>query len=61
MGIADLGSGSTIGFACGFRLAFNKAGIGGKILYSGKAVDIIDFIENDQTYDSTIEGSRLHS
>jgi len=59
MGITDLGSGSAIGFACGFRLAFYKSGIGGKILYLWKAIDIIDFIENDQTYDSADSGKRF--
>ena len=51
MRITYFGSGSAIGFACRFRFAFNKAGIRGKILYLWKAIDIMDFIENDQAYD----------
>ena len=43
IGITDFATAGTTGFSRGLAFALDQACIGGKILYPGKAGDIVDF------------------
>jgi hypothetical protein len=53
MGIADLLSGGAHDLSCRFLRALYESAVGGKVLYPGKTVDIMDLIEDDQAQDSS--------
>ena len=61
IGITDPGTTSTVFFTRGFTLALHQSAIGCKVLYPGKAFNVVYFIENDQRQDIADPVHRLQS
>lgn len=51
MDITDLFTLSAIAFAGGFSGTFDQTAVGGKVLYSGETLDVMDFIKDNQRED----------
>jgi hypothetical protein len=49
--MADFVAGSSQAFASGFLAAFDQARIGGEVLHTGKTVDVMNFIKENEAQD----------
>src|SRR4029450_7147912 len=59
VGFTDFLARGTQAFASRFLAAFDQARVRGKILYAGKAADVMDFIEQHEAEDFANTGYRL--